>query len=85
MSECVKETKCTNCFHRAVCKHKLDFLRICEAVNKAKVHVITENGHGKWPISSYDCFGGIEVKCKYYDIDRVSVKGGVISTCSSHI
>ena len=37
MSECVKETKCTHCMHRVVCMHKSDFLRICEAVDRAKI------------------------------------------------
>ena len=74
MSECVKETKCTSCFHRAVCMHKSDFLRICEAVDRAKVYVITENSHGEWPVSSFDCFGGVDVKCKYYAIDDIIVE-----------
>ena len=100
MSECVKETKCTHCMHRIVCMHKSDFLRICEAVDRAKVYVITENGHGEWPVSSFDCFGGVDVKCKYYAIDTVPredaiaetdpdnpwqlVKRGGINTCSNH-
>ena len=76
MSECVKETKCTSCLHRVVCKHKSDFLRICEAVNKAKIH-------GEWSISDCECFGGVDVKCKYYDAELVKRKGE-INTCSSH-
>ena len=86
MSECVgvKETKCTSCLHRVVCKHKSDFLTICEAVNKVKIHTITDNGHGEWPISNFECFGGVDVKCKYYDAELVKRKGE-INTCSSHI
>ncbi len=100
MSECVKETKCTHCIHRVVCIHKLDFLRICEAVDRAKIYEKTENGHGEWPISNCECFGGVDVKCKYYAINTVPredaivetdpdnpwqlVKRGEISTCSSH-
>ena len=83
MSECVKETKCTTCLHRTVCKHKSDFLKICEAVSKAKIHKITDNGHGEWPISNCECFGGVDVKCKYYDVELAKRKGE-ISTCSNH-
>ena len=97
MPECVKETKCTSCLHREVCMHKIYFLRICEAVNKAKIYEKTEHGHCEHPISRYDCFGGVDVKCKYYAIDNVPrmeidpdnpwelIKRGGISTCSSHI
>ena len=84
MSECVKETKCTSCLHRVVCKHKSDFLRICEAVNKAKIHKVTDNGHGEWPISNCVCFGGVDVKCKYYDAE-LAKRQGEISICSNHI
>lgn len=83
MSECVKETKCTSCLHRAVCKHKSDFLKICEAVNKAKIHKATDNGHGEWPISNCECFGGVDVKCKYYDVE-LAKRQGEIGTCSNH-
>ena len=84
MSECVKETKCTSCSHRSVCKYKLDFLRICEAVDKVKIYEKTEHGHCEHPISRYDCFGGVDVKCKYYDVELAKRKGG-INTCSNHI
>ena len=100
MSECVKETKCTSCFHRTVCMHKIYFLRICEAVDRAKIYEKTEHGYCEHPISSYDCFGGVDVKCKYYAIDTVPredvivetdpdnpwqlIKRGEINTCSNH-
>ena len=84
MSECVKETKCTHCIHRAVCMHKIYFLRICEAVDKAKIYEKTEHGYCEHPVSSYDCFGGVDVKCKYYDAELVKRKGE-INTCSNHI
>ena len=84
MSECVKETRCTTCSHRAVCMHKLYFLRICEAVNRAKIYEKIENGHLGLPISSYDCFGGVDVKCKYYDAELAKRKGE-INICSTHI
>ena len=95
MSECVKETKCTSCIHRVVCMHKLEFLRICEAVDSATIYENTDHGYREHPISRYDCFGGVDVKCKYYAIDDVIVetdpnnpwqlvKRGVINTCSNH-
>ena len=83
MSECVKETRCTHCIHRAVCMHKIYFLRICEAVDRAKIYEKTENGHREHLISSYDCFGGVDVKCKYYDAELAKRKGE-INTCSNH-
>lgn len=100
MSECVKETKCTKCLHREVCMHKLDFLKICEAVDRIRIYETTEHGPREYPISSYECFVGVDVKCKYYAIDTVPredvivetdpdnpwrlIKRGEISTCSSH-
>lgn len=38
MSDGVKETPCTRCTHRTVCKHKDDFLKAVQAVNEATVH-----------------------------------------------
>lgn len=84
MSECVKETKCTSCIHRAVCMHKSDFLRICEAVDRAKIYEKTENGHLECSFSRYDFFGGIDVKCKYYDAELTKRKGE-FNICSNHI
>ena len=35
MSETAKETNCTRCVHRQVCKHKEDFLNVVNAINNA--------------------------------------------------
>lgn len=37
MTEMTKETACTRCVHRQVCKHKEDFLNVVNAVNNASV------------------------------------------------
>ena len=56
MSDCVKETLCTKCEHREVCKYKKDY-----------VNFTTDDGKGAMKkVIDYDFIGEIEVPCKYY-------------------
>ena len=70
MHEC-KETQCTQCIHRIVCKLTEDYLRINEAVNSLSVSK-SERGERdeprirSIPIVNLD-FVELIVSCKYYD------------------
>lgn len=67
MSECVKETLCTRCEHRIVCKYKEDYLKIIESVNNASVCLKDEDGkHCMKKVTDYDFIEEIKVRCKYY-------------------
>lgn len=46
MSDCVKETLCTRCEHRGVCKYKKDYLNILKSINDAYVNFTTDDGKG---------------------------------------
>lgn len=76
MSEAVKETACTSCRHREVCKHKENYLKVCEAASNINVALKEHYEDGVRtryiPVADYfDCITDIEVHCKYY----VSVSG----------
>ena len=60
MSDCVKETECTSCVHREVCKHKEGYLKVCEAASNINV---TLKDH----FANFDCVEYIEVHCKHYE------------------
>lgn len=67
MSDCVKETLCTKCEHREVCKYKKDYLNILKSVNDAYVNFTTDDGKGAMKkVIDYDFIGEIKVPCKYY-------------------
>lgn len=55
MSEAVKETECTSCAHKDVCKHKEGYLKVCAAASNINV-----------TLKNFDCIKDIEVYCKYY-------------------
>lgn len=69
MDDCVKETLCTNCLHRSVCKYKNDYLKILEAIKNATVY--TEHSDGKQgmkKVTNYDFIGEIIVPCKFHSM-----------------
>lgn len=66
MSEAVRETFCTSCTHREVCKHKENYLKVCEAAFNTKINEPCENGFRSVPITNFECVTRIEVHCKYY-------------------
>lgn len=57
MSEGVRETQCTRCAHRHVCKHKEIYLEAIEAVLQTRVN--------NKPISELEFLNPIELDCKY--------------------
>ena len=59
MIDAIKEISCTRCLHQEVCKYKQDFLDIC---NKIKTT----------PITNLDCLGGIQIECRYYQLQAIN-------------
>lgn len=59
MIDTIKEVSCTRCLHQEVCKYKQDFLDIC---NKIKTT----------PITNLDCLGGINIECRYYQMQAIN-------------
>lgn len=59
MIDTIKEVSCTRCLHQEVCKYKQDFLDIC---NKIKTT----------PITNLDCLGGIQIECRYYQMQAIN-------------
>lgn len=82
MPDC-KETQCTHCIHRIVCKLTEDYLRINEAINRLSIDK-SEQGDGDEPrtrirsiqIVNLD-FAEVTVSCKYYEYNayKDSVRG----------
>ena len=70
MIDNMKEVSCTRCLHQEVCRHKQDFLDICNAVSSIVVNRPCEDGKKvkTIPITNFDCLGDIYVYCRYYRI-----------------
>ena len=68
MIDAIKEVSCTRCLHQEVCRHKQDFLDICNAVSSSMVNRPCEDGKKveTIPIANFDFLGGIQIKCRYY-------------------
>lgn len=79
MIDAVKETPCTRCSHRTVCKHKDDFLKAVQAVNEASVHE-HEDGSNRVKITkviNYDCVSDITVTCRYHKPEVATPRNGI--------
>lgn len=79
MSNGVKETPCTRCAHRTVCKHKDDFLKAIQAVNEATVHE-HEDGSNRVRLTkvvNYDCVSDISVTCLYHQLEVAAPREGI--------
>lgn len=74
IQDAARETQCTSCLHKEVCKHKKDFLDICDAVFKATVRkpCTDERKFSTTPVTNYECLSGIEVKCRYYQMQAIN-------------
>ena len=72
----IKEVSCTRCLHQEVCKYKQDFLDICNAVSSSMVNRPCENGKKveTTPITNFDCLGGIQIECRYYQAPAINPK-----------
>ena len=72
--DAIKEVSCTKCLHQEVCKHKQDFLDICNAVSSSIVNRPCEDGKKveKTPITNFDFLGGIQIECRYYQAQAIN-------------
>ena len=76
MIDNIEEVPCTRCLHQEVCRHKQDFLDICNAVSSIKIHKPCEDGKEvkMTPITNFDCLGDIYVECRYYQMQAINPK-----------
>ena len=74
MIDTIKEVSCTRCLHQEVCKHKQDFLDICNAVSSSIVNRPCEDGKKveMTPITNFDFLGGIRIECRYYQVPAIN-------------
>ena len=74
MIDAIKEVSCTQCLHQEVCKHKQDFLDICNAVASSMVNRPFEDGKGveTIPVTNFDCLGYIKIECRYYQEQAIN-------------
>ena len=74
MIDAIKEVSCTQCLHQEVCKHKQDFLDICNAVASSMVNRPFEDGKGveTIPVTNFDCLGYIKIECRYYQMQAIN-------------
>ena len=74
MIDAIKEVSCTRCLHQEVCKYKQDFLDICNAVSSSTVNRPCEDGKKvqTTPITNLDCLGGIQIECRYYQMQAIN-------------
>ena len=76
MIDAIKEVSCTRCLHQEVCKYKQDFLDIYNAVSSSMVNRPCEDGKKvkTTPITNFDCLGGIQIECRYYQMQAINPK-----------
>ena len=74
MIDAIKEVPCTKCLHQEVCRYKQDFLDICNAVSSSMVNRPCEDGKKveTIPITNFDCLGGIQIECRYYQMQAIN-------------
>ena len=74
MIDAIKEVPCTRCLHQEVCRHKQDFLDIYNAVSSSMVNRPCEDGKKvkTIPITNFDCLGGIQIECRYYQMQAIN-------------
>ena len=90
MIDAIKEVSCTQCLHQEVCKYKQDFLDICNAVSSSTVNRPCEDGKKvqTTPITNFDCLGGIQIECRYYQMQAINPRlfdPAILSTLSNTI
>lgn len=79
MTNGVKETTCTRCVHRGICKHQDNFLKVINAVNHANV-VEEENEQGLYSskcVTNFECVKSIEVICEFYQKEQPQNREGI--------
>lgn len=66
MSDGVRETQCTRCIHRTMCKYKDAYLQAIQEVQQVNIHSAEGNGVRLTPITSLEFLvQPIELNCKY--------------------
>lgn len=66
MSDGVRETQCTKCAHRHVCKYKDMYLKALETVLKTEITQHDKsNGISITPITELEFLNPIELDCKH--------------------
>ena len=76
MIDAIKEVSCTRCLHQEVCRYKPDFLDICNAVSSSIINRPCEDGKKveTKPITNFDFLGGIQIECRYYQMQAINTK-----------
>jgi hypothetical protein len=77
MSDGVRETPCTHCVHRTVCKHKDNFLKAIQAVNEATVHEREDDRMKMTKVVNIDCVSDISVTCRYHQPEVATPREGI--------
>ena len=74
MIDAIKEVSCTRCLHQEVCRHKQDFLDICNAVSSSMLNRPCKDGKKVeiTPITNLDWLGGIKIECRYYQAQAIN-------------
>ena len=70
----IKEVSCTRCLHQEVCRHKQDFIDICNAVSSSIVNRPCEDGKKveMTHITNFDFLGDIQIECRYYQAQVIN-------------
>lgn len=77
MSDGVRETPCTHCVHRTICKHKDDFLKAIQAVNEATVHERENDRMKMTKVVNIDCVSDISITCRYHQPEVATSREGI--------
>ena len=74
MIDTIKEVSCTRCLHQEVCRHKQDFIDVCNAVSSSMLNRPCEDGKKveMTPITNLDWLIGIQIECRYYQAQVIN-------------
>lgn len=83
MSDGVRETQCTSCIHRTMCKYRDIYLHALEQVLKMEIG-FDEDSKKLVPISELEFLNPIELDCKYQQtldsINAISYRTTTVAT-----
>ena len=82
MSDCVRETACTNYIHREICMYRQDFLNIYNAVFNTSVTIDypSKNGIAFKKITDFDLISISEISCRYFK-KEILTRTGISEWC----
>lgn len=72
--EAVRETCCTYCMHREVCRFKRQFLQAINAVQDAEISSMEENGVRLVRVRDLPYIAEMDLKCKHYKKEKIDVR-----------